>query len=79
MNPEEYNNLDDLLNAAEKEQQELLKLQDNLSKVISETILKHFPKITSIAPQNMSKLGDLAINAGVRITHDVQDLLNEDK
>jgi hypothetical protein len=79
MDPEQFDNLDELLNAAEEEQKALLQLNNNLRKVISVTISEKFPKLISPDSENIEKIKILAIKASKSITHDVHSLLNTGK
>lgn len=79
MDPEQFDNLDDLLNAAEEEQKALLQLNNSLRKVISETISEKFPELTSHDSEKIEKIKIIASKASKSITHDVHDLLNTSK
>jgi len=79
MDPEQFNNLDDLLNAAEDEQKALLHLNNNLRKVITDTISEKFPELTSPDSEKIEKIKIIAAKASKSITHDVYDLFNKRK
>ena len=55
MDPEQFDNLDDLLDAAEEEQKGLLELNKTLRKVISETISRQFPELITKNSENKDK------------------------
>ena len=76
MDPEQFDNLDDLLDAAEEEQKALLELNKSLRKVISETISEHFPELITKNSENKNKIEVIASKAGKKVVHDVHDLLN---
>lgn len=76
MDPEQFDKLDDLLNEAEEEQKALLQLNNNLRKVITDTISEKFPDLTL---PNIEQVKILAVKASKSITHDVHDLLNTGK
>lgn len=79
MDPEQFDNLDDLLNAAEEEQKALLELNKTLRKVISDTISEQFPDLIKKNSENKDKIEVIASKAGKKATHDVYDLLNTGK
>ena len=79
MDPEQFNNLDELLNAAEEEQKALLQLNNSLRKVITDTISEKFPALIPPDSGNIEKIKIVATKASKSITHDVHDILNTGK
>jgi len=79
MDPEQFDNLDDLLDAAEEEQKAFLQLNKTLRKVIFNTISEQFPDLITKNSDNKDKLEVIASKAGKNVTHDVHDLLNTGK
>ena len=79
MDPEQFDNLNDLLNEAEEEQKALLQLNNNLRKVITDTISEKFPELTSPDSEKIEKIKIIASKASKSITHDVHDILNTGK